>query len=467
MEITVPNIIVSILNINDDKYVISKLKELEQQLNLNDVEQRIILEIYESVNIGSIISPTFIRKKYSYVFEDDILEQYLPQDAIDSAITQVKISQAKTSLKLNLLDISSNLDSLDPLELKDKVASLLENELLITKTEDIPDILVPSEDAYKDVIAGADGLSLVDRRIESYAGKATPSTVTTILAFAGSFKSTFALNIAYLNALDGYNIVYLSLESTAAKLKQRLVLNHIASTTTDRNELIQAKWVRDKQLTEPLQKVYNRYHNDLMDKLGGRLILWDEEDIQYNTFLEMNHTLQKADKIFKERNGKGVEAIILDQLALLKNTRAGGRKYTYDGAVLNDWMTYFRKQALNFLDTGRETTVFVVSQINRESFTEASKPRNKGRYDMTAASDSNEIERASNTMITLFKDLETQNTLLVNIPKAREGDMPDNPLQLEVYGDYAHIGPLKAGNLTLEDLELEAETFSLESLIND
>ena len=75
--------------------------------------------------------------------------------------------------------------------------------------------------------------------------------------------------------------------------------------------------------------------------------------------------------------------------------------------------------------------------------------------------------RASNTMITLFKDLETQNTLLVNIPKAREGDMPDNPLQLEVYGDYAHIGPLKAGNLTLEDLELEAETFSLESLIND
>ncbi len=120
MEITVPNIIVSILNINDDKYVISKLKELEQQLNLNDVEQRIILEIYESVNIGSIISPTFIRKKYSYVFEDDILEQYLPQDAIDSAITQVKISQAKTSLKLNLLDISSNLDSLDPLELKDK-----------------------------------------------------------------------------------------------------------------------------------------------------------------------------------------------------------------------------------------------------------------------------------------------------------------------------------------------------------
>ena len=170
------------------------------------------------------------------------------------------------------------------------------------------------------------------------------------------------MNIAYLNALDGYNIVYLSLESTAAKLKQRLVLNHIASTTTDRNELIQAKWVRDKQLTKPLQKVYNKYHNDLMDKLGGRLLLWDEEDIQYNTFLEMNHTLQKADKIFKERNGKGVEAIILDQLALLKNTRAGGRKYTYDGAVLNDWMTYFRKQALNFLDTGRETTVFVVSQ---------------------------------------------------------------------------------------------------------
>lgn len=466
MEITIPNVVVSILNTNDSKYAISKLKELENLLTLNEVENRILLDIYEGHSIGKMPTPAFIKQKYSYVFDEYLFDDYLNKDAVDSAILQIKIVQAKQSLKLNLLDISSGLDSLPPEELKDKIALLLENDLLTSKTETPTNHMVPVEDAYSLLVSSDEGMTLGNIKIEEHAGKAKPATVVTILAFAGSFKSTYALQLAYLNALQNYNVLYLSLESTADLLKQRLVINHIASTVTNRDELIDGKWIRDGKLTKPLQEVYNKYHNDLMTKLDGRLILWDETDIEYNTFLEMNNTLKKADNLFKENTGKGLDAVVLDQLALLKFTRAGGKRYTYDGAVLNDWMSYFRKQSLNFLDTGREITAFVVSQINRESYLEASKPKKKGRYDITAASDANEIERASSTMITLYKDLDTKNTLLVNIPKAREGYVPDDPIQLEVYGEYSHIGPLKVGNLTLDASDFDAEEFTLDDLID-
>lgn len=467
MEINIPNIIVSILNTKNIDFAIVKLKELGHQLNLNDIEQQMLLDIYEGKSMGKLLSPVFIRQKYSYVFEDDILEEYLNSDSIDSAILQIKAEQSRNSLKLNLLDISSNLDNLTPDTLRVKISMLLENDLLTSKAKTPTNHMVPVENAYQQIVQDDKGMTLGNIRIEEHAGKAKPSTVITILAFAGSFKTTFALNIAYLNAIEGYNVLYLSLESTADLLKQMMVLNHIATTTTDRDELINSKWIRDGLLSKPLQKTYNEYHNDLMVKLNNRLILWDEEDIEYNTFLDMNETLKRADDMFKENTGKGLDAVMLDQLALLKFTRASGKRYTYDGAVLNDWMSYFRKQALNFLDTGRKITAFVVSQINRESYLEASKPRKKGRYDITAASDANEIERASSTMITLYKDLDSRNTLLVNIPKAREGYVPDDPLQLEVYGEYAHIGPLKSGNLTLDASEFDADTFSITSLIDD
>lgn len=461
MKITIPNIIISALNTNDIKYVDNKLRDIESQLLLNEVEKRIIHDIDENINLGELPSVSFIRQKYSYAFLDDILEISLESDAIDSAINNIRIEQARTSLKLNLMELGNNIDKLPPNELKAQISALTENKLLSGKEEDYTNHMVTSENAYADSIYDGEGMTLGLHQIEEYAGKALPSTVVTILAFAGSFKSTYALQLAYLNAMEGKNMLYLSLESTATQLRTKMVLNHIATTTDKSEELINGKWIIDQTLKPELQKVYNNYYNDLMVKLNNRIILWDEEDIQYDTFLDMTEVLRRADKQFKKETGRGLDGVILDQLALLKNTRAGGRKYTYDGAVLNDWMTYFRKQALNFLDTGKEINVFVVSQINRDSYTEASKPKKRGMYDMTAASDSNEIERASATMITLYKDLTADNTLLINIPKARNGYTPDSPIQTEVYGEYSHIGPLKV-NLN----SFDETTFDLEDLIN-
>ena len=222
----------------------------------------------------------------------------------------------------------------------------------------------------------------------------------------------------------------------------RLVLNHIAVTAKGNSKLVDSSQLRDNKLTKEKQKLYNDKHNEMVDLLDNHLIIWDTDDFHYDTFLDMENTLRMADKMFFEKTGKGLEAVIVDHVSLLKYTVGSGKKYGYDGAVINDWVLFFNNQALNFLDEGRQIVFFPLSQVKRDAFSEVSKEKKKGRYELDCASDASEIERISTTMITLYKDYETRGTLLINIPKAREGFVPDNPLQEEVYGEYFHIGSL-------------------------
>lgn len=465
MDYTTFTILTSILATKDNKYITAKLADVENQINLNEVEKQIISDIKQGIQLGQAPSVAFIKQKYSYA-DTSLIDITIEKEAIDSAIISLMASQSRTQLKKDLLKLGNAVNDLSPEELKVEVNSLLENKIISNNTEIPKNRLQIQESPYNLMHSNTEGMSIIDRRIEACTGKALPGTVVTILGFAGSYKSTFALQVAYENALAGKNILYLALESTAQALINRLVLNHIASTATSRADLIDGKWIRDNQLTIPLQELYNKKHNELVSKLNNRLIIWDEVDINCNTFLDMSDTLRKADTLFKNTTGSGLDGIVLDQLALLKFTAAGGKRYNSVTDVLNDWTSYFRKQSLNFIGTGRQIVVFMVSQINRESYLEASKPKKKGRYDITCASDANEIERASATMITLYKDLDTRNTLLVNIPKAREGFVPDNPLQLEVYGEYAHIGSLNIHGEGITAEDFSKDIVSLESLIN-
>lgn len=470
MKNSICTIILSIIEVGEQRFIESKLRTLETQLNLNEVEKRIIEDIRNQFHLGNKVTISYIRDKYSYYTDNDtntLAGIFLSKDSIDSAITDMRMSQLKQSLSKELLDFGSKIDELNPTDIKERLAKLSSNLLIENKFVVPTNGVQLKENAYEDLQISKDGMSLVLPRIEEHAGRAAKGTMVTIAAFTGSFKSTFALNIAYENCLAGYNILYLALEDTEDKIFSRLVLKHLACTAKSRKDLIDARLIRDGKLNKEQQKIYNNTHNDLVKKLNNHLILWDSTKIMYDTFLDMTNTLRLADKKFMQDTGKGLDAVIIDQISLLKYKSGSGRKASYDGQIINDWVSYFREQMLNFLGEDRQITVFNVTQTSRDAFAEASKPKKKGRYDSSCSSDSHEIERSSSTMITLYKDLETKNTLLINIPKTREGFPPDNPIQTEVYGEYFHIGPLN--NFTNEHItaeEFENTEVNLEDLIN-
>lgn len=466
----IPLLIASILSYEDADVASHKIASLRNQLQLNEVEQKIITEIEESIHIGALVSRSYIEHKYSYYFDEDLLldHELLPRDAIESAVTEIRLRQMKRHMAEEMLDIGGKVSNMTPKEIKQRLSELHSSALIEAKTTAPENGLKKREDAYGDLVKDSQGLSLVSPKIEEYAGKAIPGSVVSILAFTGHFKSTFSLNVAYQNAMEGKNILYLSFESTVQQIETKLVVKHLASTATDRSQLINSKWIRDKSLNDEQKETYNKAQKEVVDQIGDRLIIWDSTDIYYDTFTDMTNVLRVADKVFETKTGKGLDAIVVDQVSLLKYTTGSGKKNQYDGAIINDWVSYFRDQSLNFLDDDRQIVVFQVSQVNRNAFAEALKPKKKGRYEASCSSDSHEIERTSEIMITIFKDLETRHTALINIPKARGGYIPDNPIQVEVYGEYSHFGPVEAdtyggGDLSLEDFN--AEDFKLDDLI--
>jgi len=467
MKNTICNTILSIVETKDSKFIAAKIEALENQVRLNEVEKNIVKDIKDNLFMSNIISKQFIEEKYPYYVENDenIIPTILSRESIDSSIIDIRLKQLKSDLAKDMLNLGSEIPNLSPNEIKGRF-SLIHSNSLIERRLDAPDnALHREEDAYGLLTQEKDGLSLVLPRIEEHAGKARKGSIVSILAFTGSFKSTYAINVAYQNALDGHNVLYLSLESPTIEIASRFVLRHVAETVETRDQLLEAKYVRDNKLTKEQKLFYNKKHNEMVEALDNHLILWGNQDFEYQTFMDMTETLRIAEKEFLEKTGKGVDAVIVDQLALLKYTKGSGKNYGYDGAILNDWVSYFREQSLNFLDENKEIVTFIVSQTSRNAHAEASKPKKKGRYDASCTSDSHELERSSSTMITLFKDWETKDTILVNIPKARHGFTPDNPLQEEAYGSYFHIGPMKFSNETITAEEFSSGSMSLEDLI--
>lgn len=471
MRNSLQTIIRSIISSDNHEFSIGKLNRVVDSVILTEVESKIIKEILDNLYAGTMLNYAYLSAKYPYFFtpEESILFEALEKDAIEPAIATYKLAQDKLILAKSISELASETSGLNAKELKERISTLLTNPLLESKDAIVTTSLVEKEDAYSE-LADKEGMDWTLPGVEKYAGKITPGTVVSILGFVGSFKSTAAAQIALMNALKGYNVLYLALEDTESKIKSRLILNHMAHTVKDKQQLIESTWLRDRKLADSHIKVYNKMHNELIKKLDNHLILWDQTSFDYHTMAEMEQSLRKADKQFKKNTGSGIYAVVIDQISLLKYTNGSGKKQSYDGAVINEWVSFFYKQCLNFLDEARQIAVVMVSQVGREKFAEASKPKKKGRYEADCASDASEIERASTTMVTLYKDMDMHNTLLINIPKAREGYQPDNPLQVEVHGEYFYVGQLAAENQSYvsEDIFKANNTndFSLASLID-
>jgi hypothetical protein len=203
MKNNIPILILSILKIADLKFIENKIKTLENELTLNEVEKKIIKDIKENLHLKKIVDASFIKEKYSYYFDQDLIfdNSLFNKESIDSAITEVRISQLKFNLSNEFLNLGSQIENMTPQEIKEKLNLLYTNTLIESKSENPENSLVSKDDAYGEMTAAKEGLSLVVHTIEEYAGKATKGSIVSILAFTGGFKSTYALNLAYKNAL--------------------------------------------------------------------------------------------------------------------------------------------------------------------------------------------------------------------------------------------------------------------------
>lgn len=317
------------------------------------------------------------------------------------------------------------------------------------KSRDI-DINIDSKAVYEDMKLRPLGMVTGIKKIDERIGGMNPGTVTTIAGFTSQYKTTFALNIARLNAYYfGYNIAYLSLETPKNDMNWNLLSCHsYEPTLSDFNFVGHDKMRKCMMIPEEEKFVFDVVEKDLKSDIQltdgsvvprGRIVFLDESDFDSFSFGEITAVLEQVDDKLKASVGKGLDAVIVDYIQLCKFSGSG---FTSDAnAQINSYVTFFRRMGQSFRkevdangnETNRSLIMILLSQINRDNWRRAR--NNNGQYDITCLADANELERGSYRVFTTYttEDMKERHAAQVQILKNRTGQTMYEPAT--VYAD--------------------------------
>ena len=276
------------------------------------------------------------------------------------------------------------------------------------------------------------GFSTCVDTIDDETGGFHKGTLNTILGFAGSGKTTWAVNIGYNATFQGFNVAYISLEISKNHLICDLLSRHSHEPVFSKQ--LEHKALKHRNLDEKdEQYLFDNIYPHFAETVGKHFYIIDESDIAEYSPTFFSSMLENIDKKFEKETGKGIDLIFVDHVQLLKASSSLGIKDTKE--IINLFVSFFRKQAVNFLGTKRQVCIILLSQANREGWKYAKK--HDGVYQLSALAEANELERASNIVLSIFTDegMLLANQAKVKICKSRDSCAMEEPV--DVYIDPA------------------------------
>ena len=136
---------------------------------------------------------------------------------------------------------------------------------------------------------------------------------------------------------------------------------------------------------------------------------------------------------FIKTTGRGVDLVVIDHLNLLKFSDSSGMN---DYSKVNHWMSYFRRNCMNFLKKHKQVCILVAVQCSRDGYERAK--RNGGTYSLTGVAEANEVERASENVLAIYSDCSLKEHLKakIQIIKGRNCGETSTPLMISVNPKY-------------------------------
>lgn len=267
------------------------------------------------------------------------------------------------------------------------------------------------------------GIPCIDERFRGLQS----GDIFTIAGFTGSMKTTLASNLVYNAAVKGKNTLYLSLEVSKEEMTYAFLSRH---SITSKLDPVTRRKMPDYAIEN--KDNYMALAKDFLE-LPGKIRIVDERDIGIYSYTNFNNILEKINEEMKEKTGRGVDIIVLDHVQILKYGVADKSLDPYQ--VLNYFASYFREKA------AREGyAVILVAQTSRDGYAYAVK--NGGRYLESGIAESNEIERSSTGIVTIFTTDSSinSNEVTVQLIKNRFGEKMQDPEQAPLLANYFMIG---------------------------
>ena len=328
------------------------------------------------------------------------------------------------------------------------------------------------EDIYNEISERKPGMKTYVAELDEAIHRIGFGRVFTIGAFAGHFKTSFALNLAEQNVMDGFNIAFISLEMTKNEIYQKFLSRHTASLISV-PEPVAFTDIQSANLTkDQIRWLIDAEQN--IKSAPGMLLIYDSADLMSYGPDFIQNIESICHKAEQELDGQ-LHAVVFDHLQIAKFHMPKARDpYEAGNAVMGkirDLSLAFKKEGLIWI---------VLSQFNRDSYAKAL--RLEGRYTLASFAEINEIERASYYALALFltETLKENRTIKYQLLKHRGGPVLEEPREtecdpasgtvgsrrsVELFG-LDTIGELRdavdAGDLDLDDFEETGGVFDVE-----
>jgi len=298
--------------------------------------------------------------------------------------------------------------------------------------------------------------------IDSVIGGIPKGHVATILAWTGSYKSTWAVNMLHHNSYKlGYNQLLISLEIPKEDIYWNLLSLHSSLPKFSKYPHIPHDKIRKGELTQDEENyLFETIEPDLTENSKGRIFIYDESDFKSQSLGELRSLIDMAD----DQCGNQLDTVFYDHIGLFKYAETQQRNLG-TGELINKYVSFIRQLSIRFRRNAdnpqewRKLASVILVQANRDGWQRAAK--NGGRYSLRAIAEANEVERASSLVFSIYtsEDMKLAKEALVSLIKSRYSQTIYEPVL--VFADPVCYKIGEESQATLDGQDIDAVFDSL------
>ena len=454
--------------VNDLDIYLQRLLQEGQLLSLPEIKLLKKMESDAKIANGTF-SVSLYKEEFPELFYEIEKEEPLEDDkAISVYIYRFQDERRKLKLSKRLLDLSDivsqkGLTYQDLEELRSYVIDDKEKEKDLLYFDYAKDM----EDEFRRPKGYKTFVDEIDKNI--IAINSSEGSLVTIAAFTSQYKTTFAQNICWKNAVEGKNSVYISLEVPKRMIYWKMVFEFAQSEQfkyhpTYWDIFLNKDWTMKKK-PELYEYLYSTIIPEF-NNIKGKIIVYDGSDFDEYREADFRRKIEEADDAIDGQ----LDGVFWDQASLLKfsDVRKGE---SYSGEVINRFVSFIRKMGNAFRKNKdgewRYLTNFVLSQINRGGYERVSNNKEcPGRYKLSDIAESNELERASSYVFTVYTndEMRKNNEATMQLLKSRNGRIMDEPMRITVDGKTGLFGGMAFDLKSNQDISKDVMDVAYSSL---
>ena len=397
--------------------------------NLYDVEQTIWNMVYKTIKITNEFNLINVKNIFmdNRLLSDEELEE-LDNENIADRLDETFNYYKRLYERKQLLDkLETAVDCFNvgrDIDINEVISSIERFNDTTGKIENTVESLEEKYDEEQDKTI----ISTAIERIDNSGADFMKGTINTVFAYTGSFKTMYCTNVAYKAMCDGLNVCYLSLEISEENMYYNF-LSRYSNEEKFNKTMCHVDMKRRKLQLEDKEYVFKTVLPAFTEELSKHLIVLDECTANVDNYLELTILLKKVDDEFIKRTEKGVDLVIIDHINLMKFNQTNNMN---DYSKVNHWMSFFRKNSMNFVGRKKPVCFLVAAQSSRNGYEYARK--HGGVYTLDGIAEGNEIERASTTVISIYTDAELKKSkcALMQVLKGRDCEEMTEPIVVSV-----------------------------------